>query len=267
MDEAVLEEFENWSEARAALAEAIWGDGFINPGTGKFLRKCMSSARVNKKKTVLEIGPGLGGTAIMLAREWGIWVDGMEPNPSLVQKARQVVARTPVGSQIDIQEADFANLEIPAEKYHVIYSRERLFASRFKREVIEQVANGLKPGGQFFLMDYVVTPGRMKDPEVHDWMTSELDDIHPWELNTYLSTLEESGFEVPKPDDFSEAMANEINSAWNRMLLRLEAGVIDRDLVNLIVVEGSIWQKRVKALRSGGIQLLRINATWHPNQP
>lgn len=261
LDDGVPSGIENWDEIRTQVAESIWGEGFINPGSGQFLTKCMAPARINKKKNILELSAGLGGTAIMLAREAGVWVDAIESDPSLVEKAQRIISSTPVSAQIEFHRVDYDTFVIPPKSYHVIYSRERLFISEFKQQVMEQVAVGLKEGGQFLLLDYVVAPDFKTNQITQDWVEAEICDVHPWTMNDYSSAFKKNGLHAPKPDDFSQAMIEEINMAWSRMLARLESGAIDRSLVNHIVVEGDIWQKRIKALRSGSVKLLRFNAS------
>ena len=263
VDEEMRDQFESWSDGRTALAESVWGIGFINPGSTEFLRNCLSPVKIKKNKNILDLTAGLGGTAIMLARNSGAWIDAFEPNPTLAGKAQLVIAQSPVGNQIDIQPVEFGNFVIPQLRYHIIYSLQRLYATQHKQELLQQVAKGLKANGQLLLMDYVVSTRHGADPAVQEWMVAELGDICPWSQGRYLSVLDDLGFQVQPIEDFSSRMAEEINSAWCRMLHRLEAGYIDidRNLINHIVAEGNIWQKRVAAMHSGCLKLVRINAT------
>ncbi len=260
-DASILDQFEDWSDVRTKIAEVIWGQGFINPGTRKFSRLVMAPARVTSKKSILDLTAGLGGTAAMLVRETGAWVDALEPNPTLAEKGRRMVASAPTGKQIDYQSVDFHELELPERRYHLIYSRERLFATRFKRRAIEQSMRSLKTGGQMLLTDYVITKGAHETPDVRHWRTKELEEIHPWTMEKYNDRMTEAGLKASSIIDMSKAIIDEVNMAWRRMLASLESGSIDRELVNSVLAEGEIWQSRIKAMRSGNVQLLRINAT------
>lgn len=259
LDETVRDHFEDWGVERVKIAEAIWGQGFINPGAGDFARQCLEPTRLNTVKQAMDLTAGLGGTAVMLAREGGVRIDAFEPNTSLFSNAIHLIASTPVSSLINLKQVDFHNLKIAPEKYDLIYSRERLFASQFKAEIIKQVAAGLRQNGRFVLTDYVIMPGHEEKPEALAWSSSELQEIHPWTTQAYVKEFESHGLLVADPTDLSEIIVEEISSAWRRMLNHLENGTIDSDMVNNVVVEGQIWQARIKALRAGQIKLMRFN--------
>ncbi len=260
-DQSIRDRFENWSDVRTRIAESIWGQGFINPGTRKFSHLVMAPARVTAKKSVLDLTSGLGGTAAMLVRETGAWVDALEPNPTLAEKGRRLVASAPSGKQIDYQSVDFHELDLPEWRYHLIFSRERLFATRFKRRAIEQSMRSLKTGGQLLISDYVISKDAENNPDVANWRTKELEEIHPWTLEKYSERMTEAGLKASSVVDLSKVMIAEVNAAWRRMLSNMEGGSLDRELVNSVLAEGEIWQSRIKALRSGDVRLLRINAT------
>lgn len=260
LDEGVRDHFENWGEDRVKIAEAIWGQGFITPGTGNYAKQCITPAHIGSGKQAMDLTAGLGGTAVMLAREAGVRIDAFEPNASLFNHATRLIASTPVSSLINLEQVEFHNLKIHPEKYDLIYSRERLFATQFKAEIIKQVASGLKQNGMFLLTDYVVTSGHEDNPAALAWARSELQEIHPWTMEAYVEAFESHGLSVADPTDMSNAIIEEISLAWRRMLTHLENGTIDRDIVNNAIVEGQIWQDRIRALRGGSIKLMRFNA-------
>ena len=107
VDQDLRDNFKDWSPGRIALCEAIWGKGFIGPSASGFVRKILAPARINSRKSVLDLNAGLCGTPLTMVRESGVWIDAFEPNESLVRHARKFVASNPLGKQIDLRHADF----------------------------------------------------------------------------------------------------------------------------------------------------------------
>lgn len=264
IDDDLNEEYENWTDERIRVCSAVWGDGFIQPGTSSFASAIMSAAMMDPKKTILDLSASMCGTALMFVRGSGVWIDAIEPNPSLARHARLHLASVPVGHQVKLECTPMASLELTANKYHVAYSREAFYAMKAKAHVIAQVAQGLKQDGQFLLLDYVLTAGSEKSPLIVKWYENEPEPLHPWTLDQYERTFRRHGLSIFACDDFSTTMADEIHNAWLRMLRNLQSGEIDRRNIDHIMREGRLWQSRLNALRAGDLKLLRIDLRKSP---
>ncbi len=252
--------FRDWSPGRIALCEAIWGKGFIGPSATEFVRKILAPARINSRKSVLDLNAGLCGTPLMMVRETGAWIDALEPNESLVKHARVFVATNPLGKQIDLRHADFAKLEIDPARYHLIFSREALFATRFKRRLLEQVGNGLRHDGQFIFSDYVLHNEDNASQTVDRWASTEPDSIFPWALPDYRSAMSEAGLAAVSIENLTSSIVPLINTAWHRLMRNIQKGALDREVVDHIMFEGEIWLNRIKAMNDGSLKLVRVHA-------
>src|ERR1700744_6161168 len=73
-----------WPAARLAMAELLWGEGYIFPGgeieTLRLARPWGASAATS----LLVVGIGSGGPACSVARNLGTWVTGLESDPDLM---------------------------------------------------------------------------------------------------------------------------------------------------------------------------------------
>src|SRR6056297_2504755 len=74
-----------WSPARIAVAERVWGEGFVDPLSGEALRALVGPLGLDAAQSVLDLGAGLGGAARQIVRETGAWVTGLEPDPALAR--------------------------------------------------------------------------------------------------------------------------------------------------------------------------------------
>ena len=266
IDDSLDEEYENWSDERVRVCAAVWGDGFIQPGTSSFASAVMSAAMMDSKKTILDLSASMCGTALMFVRDAGVWIDAIEPNPSLARHARLHLASVPIGHQVKLECTPLASLEITPNKYHVAYSREALYSAKPKPHVIAQVAKGLKQDGQFLLLDYVLSAGSQDSPIIAKWRRLEPEQLHLWPLEQYEETFRRHGLSIFACEDFSSTMADEIHNAWLRMLRNLQSGEIDRRNIDHIMREGKLWQSRLNALRSGDLKLMRIDTRKSPPQ-
>ena len=264
IDDDLSEEYENWTEERVRVCAAVWGEGFIQPGTSTFVSAIMTGAKMDPRKTILDVSASMCGTALMFVRDSGVWIDAIEPNPSLARHARLHLASVPIGHQVKLECKGLACLEISPNRYHVAYSREALYTVKPKLHVIEQVAKGLKQDGQFLVVDYVLTAGAEDSPLVAKWFRHEPEQLHPWTLERYEEVFRQHGLTILACEDFSSTMVDEIHNAWLRMLRNLQSGETDRRDIDHIMREGLLWQSRLNALRSGDLRLLRIDVRKSP---
>lgn len=260
VDQDLRDTFKDWSPGRIALCEAIWGKGFIGPSENGFVRKILAPARINARKSVLDLNAGLCGTSLMMVRETGAWIDALEPNESLVKHARVFVASNPLGRQIDLRHADFGTLEINPARYHLIFSRESLFATRFKRRLLEQIGRGLRNDGQFIFSDYVLQGGSGNSEAADGWTSTEPDTVYPWTLADYRSAMSENGLAAVSVENLTSSIVPIINAAWHRLMRNIQKGTLEREVVDHIMFEGEIWLNRIKAMNSGSLRLVRIHA-------
>ena len=146
---------DGWGPSSLAIAEKLWGEGFIEPGSMQLARRIIASANPDSMKTVLDLTTGLGGTAFMLARESSVWMEAYEPNLVLAEKAREIAQSYMLGKRVPIRYADSGTLSLPGKRYDLIYSRERLYTTAHKHRLIQQSAGTLKPGGRLLITGYV----------------------------------------------------------------------------------------------------------------
>ncbi|MCS6782538.1 MAG: methyltransferase domain-containing protein [Gloeomargarita sp. SKYBB_i_bin120] len=108
---------------------------------------------ITAQSHVLDIGAGVGGTARYLAERVGCQVTGLELQPCLCQMAVELTERTGLADRVRFLQGDVLQ-GVPGQYdawlsllvFLHIPDRHRLFA---------QCAAVLKPGGRFYIEDYV----------------------------------------------------------------------------------------------------------------
>ncbi len=249
-----------WSDDRVRLSKILWGEGYIRPNTEVFANELMSGLRLDPRKTILDVAPGLGATALIMVKEKSVWIEAIESDPDLMRHAKQRLALEKCGHHINIRHEDFTSFELPPLRYHIIYGREHLYSFASKDHILRQLCRSLKDHGKLLLFDYVVKEGSYNSPAIEAWREIEPTNVYPWTVGEYRRAFESGGLSLHGREDFTDTMIHEIRTAWHRMLQNLETGGFKPGNVDRMMKEGRLWQSRLRALESGDLKLLRLDA-------
>lgn len=96
---------------------------------------------------VLEIGCGVGATAVYLAREYGCQVSGVDISERMVQRAREHAQRRGVQQLTDFRTADMNKLPFPSNAFDAVFCESVLAFSKDKPKAISEMARVTIPGG------------------------------------------------------------------------------------------------------------------------
>jgi cyclopropane fatty-acyl-phospholipid synthase-like methyltransferase len=250
-----------WSPTRLKIVQDVFGDGFIEPGGVSFARKLLAPADADPSKTILDLSIGLGGTAVAIVREHEVWMEALDPESRLVDRAREFVRSNMLSRRINIKPVDYATFSPKSEKYDVMYSRDRLFTTPHKSRIISQIGTALKKNGKFLVIDYMVASHDNAAPEYQNWIAAEPERAVPWTEARYLEAFTGAGLKLRASQDFSPQYIEQIESGWHKMLRDLEANEIDRAYVNALIREGELWLARSRALEAGVVKVIRLLAT------
>lgn len=99
--------------------------------------------------TVVDLGSGYGGAARRLAKEFGARVEAI--NISAVENARhcQLNERAGLQGQIQVHDASFEDVPLPAGCADVVWSQDAILHSGDRQKVLQEAARLLKPGGSW----------------------------------------------------------------------------------------------------------------------
>lgn len=108
-----------------ARLEAVWGRGFLSPGGPDEVRMIVDGVALDGK-TVLDIGIGTGGPAILLAGEFGANVIGLDVEDGVLERARALVEETGLADRIRLEKVDPGPLPFPDDSFDVVFSKDSL---------------------------------------------------------------------------------------------------------------------------------------------
>ncbi|HXV25559.1 MAG TPA: methyltransferase domain-containing protein [Alphaproteobacteria bacterium] len=149
---------EEYGDDLVALLQLIWGEGFMTPGGASYIHTTIAGRDLSGK-LLLDIGSGLGGHDIVLAKDYGAEVVGIDIEPGLVKRARHLVEREGLAGRIRIELVTPGPLPFPAEMFDVVYSSGALTQIANKKGMFLECFRVLKPGGSLLFYDWMKAPG------------------------------------------------------------------------------------------------------------
>jgi SAM-dependent methyltransferase len=249
-----------WPPARLALADQLWGSGFVFPGgeieTLRLARPLGASAATN----LLIVGVGSGGPASSVARNMGTWVTGMESDPSLFAAACKLFTKNSLGKKVSIKVWNPANPDFVARSHHHCLALEALAGAR-PEPILDGLARVLKPGGQLVLTELTTAaPLDQLDPTVIRW--SALEKRDPADVPVGIAVtrmLGRVGMDVRISEDISTRHMEQAMLGWRVMLRELRDRKPTRQEAVQMVSEAELWLLRRRLIRNGKLRMMR----WH----
>ena len=107
---------------------------------------------------VLDVGCGIGGSARILARDYGLDVLGISISPGQIRRAQQL---TPAGLSCRFAVMDALDLELPDQSFDAVWSVEAGPHMPDKQRYADELLRVLKPGGRLAVADW-----NRRDPSV-----------------------------------------------------------------------------------------------------
>ena len=132
--------------------EEIFGRGFTSIGGAEVTQELTASLKLQPGQKVLDVGCGLGGSAIHMAKLYGASVTGMDLSKNMIAIAKGYAAEAAV--EINFESADIMTQDYPAESFDVIFSRDAMMHFDNLPLLFTKFYRWLKPGGKLLISTY-----------------------------------------------------------------------------------------------------------------
>lgn len=175
------------------LIEMLYGPGFLSQGGERSVQDMIGNLNLDNLQ-VLDIGSGLGGPSIYLAKKYDAHIVGLEPQEWMIQQAKKNLKRKEedLKGSVDFVQMEHAShlQQFPDASFDVIFSKEALLhvPIELKASFFSEIYRVLKPGGQIILMD---------------WMHSSEDYT---ENTKKMMELDGVAYNLVTPDDYSQIL-------------------------------------------------------------
>ncbi len=145
--------------------EIAYGSSYMSEGQAEGIAALFHGVDL-EAKALLDIGSGLGGAALWLAKAHNVKVSGLECNPELVHLSSQ---RTPPELQ---DRVSFHNYEqapffpFPNQSFDVVYSKGVITHIPDKDTLFQEIKRVLKPDGKVIIVDWL-SPQKVWGPRMN----------------------------------------------------------------------------------------------------
>lgn len=256
-----------WTDARIAVAEGLWGEGFLLPGGESEVLRFARPLGLSGAASLLLVGAQAGGPAIAIARQLGVWVSGFESDPVLAPLGAGRARKSGLGKRVEVGPWNADQPAFRAQAYHHGVALEPLHnlatepAHGGRAEpVLAAIGGALKPGGQLMLLETVADTRLTPDnPAAVAWARMEnrrLDLPTEASITRMLGRL---GFDVRVVEDLSQRHAHLAVLGWRASVRRMREERPSPAQAALLVREAELWFRRLDLLRAGRLRLVR----WH----
>lgn len=180
--------------------EAVYGRHFVSPGGEACARECVARMVLNRGDKVLDVGSGLGGSAFLMAREYGARVHGIDVSADMVALAQAKCREEMLNESVQFSRRDCLELTV-SKKYQAIYSRDVILHIEDKLRLFGILRTALVPGGRLLFTDYCRAEGKPSD----DFAAYVLERGYClYTLAGYEACLQRAGFVDVVSEDWTE---------------------------------------------------------------
>lgn len=132
---------------------AVLGKRVIHPGGRASTDQLLRLAAVRPGERVLDIGCGVGTTAIRLAREHGAQVVAADIASLMRERAQTNVGHARMTDRVSVENADIRSLPYPDDSFDVVVAEAvTMFVSR--RRAAAELARVTRPGGRMLATEF-----------------------------------------------------------------------------------------------------------------
>lgn len=211
------------AEVKACCAAAYTGDAVAlilgesyHPGGLPLTRRLADSLQLRPGQRVLDVASGPGATALLLAREYGVSVQGIDLGEASVHRARAAAQAAGLQGQVRFDTGDAEALPLPDASVDAIVCECALCTFPDKATAAREFARVLRPGGRLGITDVTVAPGGLP-PELADlagWVAC-LADARP--AAGYADLLAAAGLQVTRSEAHDGALARMVEQIADRL--------------------------------------------------
>jgi cyclopropane fatty-acyl-phospholipid synthase-like methyltransferase len=206
---------DEYDDALVTLLELIWGEGYMAPGGEGNVAKIAEGLDLRDKR-VLDIGCGLGGPALFLAREYGANVVGTDLEPPLVERARRSAKKYGLEATTEFRVVEAGPLDFPDASFDFVVSSGAFTQIANKLEMFREVLRVLEPGGVVSCYDWMKTEGEYSE-DMRAWFVQEGLTYAMETPARHEEILREAGFVDVSVDERSDWYQRKVREEYERL--------------------------------------------------
>lgn len=249
---------DEYDDTLVALLEIIYGEGFIAPGGPEEVRNIIEGVDL-AGKLVLDIGCGIGGIDIMLARDYGCDIIALEIEAPLLDRARKRAVAAGLTGRIDFRLVKPGPLPLEDTSLDVVFSKDAWIHILDKRALLDEIFRVLRPGGWLLAGDWCRGP-EPYSADMEYFFELEGLTYNMITLDNYGSNLSDCGFTEIELADITDRFRILSQSQYERMKGPLNERI--RALVGNEKAESYVenWRQLLVVIDNGELRPAHLRA-------
>ena len=251
-----------WETPQMRIEQQIWGAGYHKPGGNDYILMLVKPFALNPSMSVMELGAGLGGGTRVIASEFGVWVTGYEPNAELAKAGKELSIMAGLEKKAEVIRYDEEQFAPRDGAYDCILSSETLFQVQDKDKLLVKLERALKTRGQIVVTDFVRgdavadTDARLMGLEGLDGAKNVF-----WAEADYVRRFRELNFDLRVNEDMTVNYRRMVMEGWVSFTQGGgEKAANARNFPDAVVAEVELWTRRMAAMDSGAMRVMRFYA-------
>lgn len=136
----------------------LWGAGFLSPGGRDEVLRIVDGLNLTDCH-LLDIGCGTGGPALVLAKDCGAKVTGIDIEPALIERAQANANNAGLGDKVSFKLVRPGPLPFDDGTMDAVFSKDALIHVPDKPAMFKDIKRVLKPGGMLVISDWLKGEG------------------------------------------------------------------------------------------------------------
>jgi arsenite methyltransferase len=195
----------------------LLGDSY-HPGGLGLSRRLAARLDLRPAQRVLDVASGRGTTALLLAREYGAEVTGVDLSAANVALASGAAQGAGLAGQVRFEVGDAERLPVASRSFDVVVCECAFCTFPDKPTAAAELARVLRPGGRLGITDVTIDPDRLP---------AELTGLGAWiacvadarPLHEYIALLADAGLRVTHTERHDQAITGMVDQIEARLTL------------------------------------------------
>jgi cyclopropane fatty-acyl-phospholipid synthase-like methyltransferase len=233
------------------VSEKMWGEGYVTPGDVEVTDRLIRPLGINKDMSLLDLSAGLGGRLRKTTDDYGVYINGLEPDPEIAKRGMEMSKAAGRGKRVTITAYDPLKLTVD-RLYDCIIARETIYRVTEKEKFIKSIVASCKPKAQVSFTDYIVDPEVRDKPAIIAWRAFEKGS-DPLGLVQMAEMWAKAGFNLRVHDDMSDFYKKEVMVGLARFAKFMASGGPKPDAETKKSIDKRIttWAHRMAAMEQG----------------